>query len=219
MKEEKDLVEVPEIDAFTAFMKRAADYVRENRKNVILGIAGFFVVLALISSIPALIKAKREKSFTELQKALRVIEADNSTEPAQIEKAFSVLNEKYSGTKASALGDIYIARAMHELGEDEKAAEYFKKSVDYFGESSLPGRLSMYELGCLYFDKSPEKAQSYLEPLAETESFVREDALFYLALAGDMQSLETLKSDYPEGFYSEIVRENFNSSKDQSVKN
>jgi len=213
MKEEKDLVEVPEIDAFTVFMKRAVDYIRENRRNVVIGIAGFFILLAVISSIPAFIKAKRENSFTELQKALRFIEVEKGADSDQIEKAFSVLNDKYKGTKASALGDIYIARAMYELDEKEKAAEYFKKAADYFGESSLPGKLSMYELGCLYFDKSQEKAQVYFKPLSEKESFVKEDALFYLALSGDLQSLEKLKNDYPDGFYSAIVKEKNNTLK------
>jgi hypothetical protein len=214
MKEEKDLVEVPEFDAFTAFMKRTFDYVKENRKKVLIGAAVFFIILGLISAVPSFIKAKRENSFAELQKALNSVENYNDVKVLEIEKAFSVLNDKYSNSKASALGDIYMARAFHQIGEDDKAAFHYKKAYDFFGSSSLMGRLSMYELGCLYFDKSVENASNYFKPLAKTDSFMKEDALFYLALSGDTASLDKLKKDYPDGFYSEIVNEKINTIND-----
>ncbi|MDY0131969.1 MAG: hypothetical protein RBR53_04800 [Desulforegulaceae bacterium] len=218
MKENKDLVEVPEIDGFTVFMKRVIDYIGENRKTVIIGIAAFFIFLLLISSIPSFINAKREKSFAELQKALRVIESEENLDLNQIEKAFLVLNEKYKGTKASALGDIYLGRAIYGLGENEKAAVYFKKAANYFGKLSLPGRLSMYELGALYLDDFPEKAEVFLRPLSESESFIKEDALFYLAVSGDPRSIERLKKEYPDGFYSGIIKEKNNFIKSSADK-
>ncbi|MDY0361572.1 MAG: tetratricopeptide repeat protein [Desulforegulaceae bacterium] len=218
MKEEKDLIEVPEIDAFTVFMKRAVDYTKENRQKVIIGILVFFVLLVVISSIPAFLKAKRENSFAELQKALTAVETQKDQSPDEIEQAFAVLNEKYNGSKAAALGDVYIARALYGAGEYEKAAIYYEKAANFFGESALPGKLSMYELGCLYFDRDPEKAGSYLKPLSQTKSFLNEDALFYMALAGDEKSIEVLKKDYPEGFYSNIINEKYNSAADLSVK-
>lgn len=216
MKEEKDLVEVPEIDAFTVFMKRAVDYTRQNRQNVIIGILVFFALLAAVSSIPTFLKAKRDNSFAELQKALTIVEAEKNLSADKIEKAFNDLNEKYDGTKAAALGDLYIGRALYEKGEYEKAAQYYEKAVNYFGESSLPGKLSMYELGCLYFDNDPEKAAKYLRPLSQTKSFLNEDALFYLALAGDEKSIEVFRGEYSEGFYADIINEKFSSNSDLS---
>lgn len=192
-------------------MKRAVDYTRENRQNVIIGILVFFVLLAVISSIPSFLKAKRQNSFAELQKALTLVESEKNQTPEKIEQAFELLNDKYKGTRAAALGDLYLARAFFDAKEIEKAALYYEKAVNYFGETDLPGKLAMYELGCLYFDNSQEKAEKYLRPLSQTKSFLNEEALFYLALSGDEKSIQSFSNDYPEGFYSEIIKEKYSS--------
>ncbi|MGM0417735.1 MAG: tetratricopeptide repeat protein [Thermodesulfobacteriota bacterium] len=199
--------EVPEIDAFTIYLQKVIDYVKENKKYFIAGVLVFFVALAAVSYIPVSMEKKESKAFVELEKGLRDLSASENVTSSEIEKEFASLKSEYSGTNAAGLADLYAARMLYDNKDMEKAAQYYNSAAQTLEGRDLFEDLTDYELGCLYFDTDIEKSESFFQKIASEDSFLKEDALFYLGIAGDKDSLEKLNKEYPEGFYTQLTAE------------
>lgn len=213
MEKNNNEIDVPEIDAFTVFVKNAVEYAKKNKNYVIIGCIVFVIALLGISYTPVLIAEKNASAFASLSKSIDALYNEKDLSVEKVDNIFKPVNEKYSGTKASAFGDIYAARALYGIGEHEKAASHLQNAADFFEHSDLLWDLSEYELGCIYFDKNQEKSLKYFKDIASQESFIKEDALFYLGLAGDKDSLKKLVDDYPNSFYASIAKEKYESLK------
>jgi|GEM_PF-6410041 predicted negative regulator of RcsB-dependent stress response len=199
--------EVPEIDAFTVYLQKVIDYVKENKKYVIAGILLFFVALAAVSYIPVSMEKKESKAFVQLEKGLRNLSASENVTSSDIEQEFGSLKSEYSGTNAAGLADLYAARMLYNNEDIEKAAQYYKRAVQALKGKDLFENLTDYELGCLYFDTDLEKSESFFQKLISDGSFLKEDALFYLGITGNKESLEKLNEEYPQGFYTQLATE------------
>ena len=199
--------EVPEIDAFTIYLQKVIDYVKENKKYVIAGILVFFVALAAVSYIPSYMGKKESKAFVELEKGLRTLSVSENVTTSDIEKEFALLKSEYSDTNAAGLADLYAARMLYGNEEMEKASQYYKSAAQALNGKDLFENLTDYELGCLYFDTDLEKSESFFQKIISDGSFLKEDALFYLGITGNKESLEKLNKEYPQGFYTQLTTE------------
>jgi predicted negative regulator of RcsB-dependent stress response len=207
MEEKNDLADVAEVDAFTIYSKKVVEYVNENRSKVIAGIVGFFVLLLAVSYLPVWLDKKESKGYLELQKSLRAMNSAESkpVKEEELVKFFKPVTDNYKGSKVFGYANLFMARSLYESGDLEKAKVYYEKAGKSLSDDKLLSDIVNYELGCLDFDK--EKSSSYFDKLVKTNGFLEEEALFYLSMSGNEESLEKLNNDFPDGFYSEIVKE------------
>lgn len=205
--EKNELLEVEEIDGFTLFIKNCVTYINENKPKVFGGIAVFFAALIIASSLPAWFEKKEAASFVELQASLSLLATEKPADAEGLIKVFSPVKTKFKGSKAAGLADLYLARNLVEMGKSEDAVKYYESSKTVLGSHGFLSEIISYELGSVYFDKNKDKAFSYFKDVVSSKGFLEEEALFYLALGNDNESLKEYEKRFPKGFYSEIVKE------------
>ena len=205
--EKNELVDVAEFDPFTLFIKKRMEYITNNKIKVIAVAVFFLAALIVASFVPMWLEKKQSSSFVELQHSLRASAEKEVLTKAEIFKIFQPVKEKYKNSKAAGFADLYIARNLYKIGNLKEAADFYLSSEKILSGYDMLSEIIDYELGCLYFDSEPSKSKPYFEKLVSSESFLQEDGLFYLALAGDEKSLEKSAEKFPGGFYSELINE------------
>lgn len=209
-------------DRFVEDVGVAYDFARTNRNQVIALAVGAVVIALAIWGFFVYRSSRENKAQSALADAITVMETSTGTaDPtstaapqfkseqeklAKAEPMFSAVAEKYSGTDASDVADLYLARIAASRGDAARAKERLQSFIRDHGDHMLAGaaQLSLYELQLQGGAGAKEVISEVEKELGKDDSPLPKDALLsMLARAYEM----TGAPDKARDVYQRIVNE------------
>lgn len=148
---------------------KAESFFDKNRKPVMIGGIAIVAVIAGFFLYQFLIKAPKEKEAANaIWRATQYQEIDSASlalNGGPDFEGFEEIAEKYSGTKAGKIASYWCGINYRDMGEYEKALEYFRKAD--FDDENL-GVLALGNVGDMYVQlDNLEEGASWLEKAAK----------------------------------------------------
>lgn len=196
-------------DTVVTFYARALNYF-DTHKTLVYGVAaGVIVLLAALIGFSYLGAQKEQRAADAVAAAVRSYEAGlyrEALDGVAGNKGLLAVADEYGSTPTGNLSRFYAADALFNVGEYDRALEYFRsyrKEGDYIGASALAGEANILEIQ----GKPLEAAELYMQAAR-----IHEDDEFsprYLMDAGRayeaggeysraVQVYESVEEDYPD---------------------
>ncbi len=135
-------------DRLVTFYFKAQTWIDQNSKMLLIALAAFIVVLAIVVFFNFSKKKMEANASVELAKAVRAYQNSD------YQNALPLLNnlvENYGGSKSGKIGSFYLANTFFNNGDYDNAQKYYKKFVSgYKGDnvilsSAMAGIAACYE--------------------------------------------------------------------------
>lgn len=216
----KKLLKEP--DEFITFTGQLIQFGRTYQKQLVGGLAIFFIILITTSSVryfSAKGEADASLSLSKAQKKYQEVLTSQGPEDAlnQTEKDFNKILEDFSGKMVGKQARLIFADMNYNAGKIDRAIELYEVSLKGWNNTPKIRNLILNALGYAYEKKSDfEKALTYYEKVNKgDETIGKADALYNLArlyakLGNAKQSkdaYQNLSKTYSDYVYASIVKE------------
>ena len=188
---------VKEPDEFVSVSGMAAEYIRNNYRNIV-PMAVIVVVIALIATAWTYYSRGREKDAVLLFNQSRQFYLSGSKAPDQqpvaerYQKAleqFENVTKKYSGTSSAIKSLIYMGDCSYHLGKYDQAIEYYTTFINKSEKGNYLRRSVLESLGYCYEGKGNyEQALNYFKQSLD-EGTAGTHELTYLDIARCYEAL------------------------------
>lgn len=228
-KSRKELLKKP--DEFITFTGKAIAIARDYQNQITYTLLAFVAIGLIFLGYRFFAQRAETKAFSMLQKTQSAYETQKATSSSEeayntISQAFQDIIKKYGGNAGGKLARVIYANISYEAGQYEKAITLYKQSLNDFQDDKAVNNLILNSLGHAYQQmKDTQNAAVYFErAAAQTDSFVREDALFNLGWVyqnmgqadKSRQTLQQIVDDYPNSLYFDMVQEELSARKSAS---
>ncbi len=229
-KSRKELLKKP--DEFITFTGRAISIARDYQNQITYTLLAIVAIGFIFLGYRFFAQRAETKAFSMLQKSQSAYEkqkAASSSEEAYntVSQAFQDIIKKYGGNAGGKLARVVYANISYEAGQYEKAITLYNQSLNDFQDDKAVNNLILSSLGHAYQQmQDTQNAVVFFErAAAQTDSFVREDALFNLGWVyhkmgqadKSRQTLQQIVDDYPNSLYFDMVQEELGARKSDSA--
>ncbi|HPG40995.1 MAG TPA: tetratricopeptide repeat protein [bacterium] len=193
-------------DKLVTFYFKAQTWVDQNSKTLLIALAAFIAVLAIVIFLNFTHKKKEAGASVELAKAMRAYQESD------YQNALPLLNnlvENYGSTHSGKLGAFYLANTFFKNGDFDNAQKYYKKFASGFkGDEVILSSAMAGIAACLEQKNDYEGAARQYEKTAARFSdtfiapayFIKAGRCYSLAQNNEKakQLYEKIIKDYPE---------------------
>ncbi len=158
-----------EPDQFVSFWRRVYESALENRNKFFLPIGGIVLLVLFVSGFLYYQSQKEQSAQMELYSILKDYPRDGSESSDKKEKVIKSLDafkDRFSGTSAGRVGELYRAHMMFNEGEFEKAGKLYKTIAESGATDDLITGIAGISLARLYQDQG-----KYAESTETLEKF------------------------------------------------
>ena len=170
-------------DGFITFLNKAISFINNNKKQFIIGVGIFIILVVGIYGFNIYIEKKEDKAFAKLEEIkkryVEVLNTEGFKEGYKAsQKDFEQLFQKFDGCVSAKLGMIVYGNIAYFAEDYEKAISTYQKALDSFGQDSLNNiLLSNIAYSNLMINKE-EKAMESFEKIASASDSIMKDSAF-----------------------------------------
>jgi len=207
-------------DEFLTLTSRFLEKIRTHWKPISAGGAVLLVVVVGVMAASYFSKKAEEKAFVLLNRAMNHYAAEGRSEdPAKALEAvapdFEALFTQFGDRRGGAAGRLIFAQMNYLAGRPEVAAAQYEEALKLYPQDSYEALAARSGLGYAQAAAGQsEKAITSFTAIADgQDSVLKADALYQLSLlyqktgqeAAFAEALKTLKKDYPQFMYAEMI--------------
>ncbi len=154
-------------DKLVTFYFKAQDFYRLYQKWVHYGILAVVVLISLGIYIANSKQEAEEKASVELARGKAAYQNEDYDVAIDI---LSALTSDFSGTRAAAMGTLYLAKAYLAKKDYEQAEAYFRKYLDDYGDDPILKTAAAMGIAVVYDERGDfEKAAELYEEAAQMD--------------------------------------------------
>ena len=222
-KTRKELLKTP--DEFLTLSGKALGLITTYQKQISYALCAVVAIAVIIMGYRFFAQRAEANAFSMLDQAQSKYEQLEETSSAneaysQVSPDFQTILKKYGGNAGGKIARVVYANISYNAGQYAEAIKLYEASLKGFENDKLIYHLMLSNLGYAYLMMDDERnAALYFEKAAaETDSLVREGALFNLGLIyqklgeteKSRQTFQQIVTSYPNSVYGDIVREKLN---------
>jgi tetratricopeptide (TPR) repeat protein len=207
-------------DEFLTLTSRLLEKTRTHWKSITAGGVVLLIVLVGVMATSYFSKKAEEKAFVLLNQAMNHYAIEGRGEdPVKALDAvapdFETLFAQYGDRRGGAAARLIYAQMNYLAGRPEEAAAQYEEALKLYPQDSYAASAAMSGLGYAQAAAGQsEKAIAAFTAIANGhDSILKADALYQLSLlyqktgqeAAFTEALKTLKKDYPQFMYAEMV--------------
>lgn len=132
-------------DEFVSATQRAAEYVQENPRMVILVTAGLLILLAVALGVRTYRESRLEAAAKDLGRAYQMLSRDGAGAAAE---TLATVAETWSGTGAGVLARAYAANSFLSEGDEVRARGHYELLLEQTADPFYR-QIAQYNLGVL----------------------------------------------------------------------
>lgn len=215
-------------DKFIDEMNEAYSFASRNRRNLVLAVAAMAVLLAVVAGVALYRKGEQKKAQAELAEAIAIVDAPSADTPgtaatdakykteaekfARAEPMFARIGDKYSGSNAGDVAELYLARIAAAKGDTKVAQAKLEDFVRQHHDHMLAAaaQQSLYELR-LQGAETKATIAELEQKLGDEATIIPKDAILSLLARGyemtgdESRARETyrrLVNEFPDSPYA-----------------
>jgi len=214
--------ELEKPDEFVTFFSKTAEYVVNNKTQVI-GAGGVILAIILGVSLFLFYSARTEKKASGiLSQGVEKYETAMQTKSPQeaykeVEPAFKSFLENYSGQKSGQNARLIYANICYNGGNYDKAIALFTQGLEDFETQPFIRSLVLNSLGFVYEAKKdfPKAIEYFQKAASEPDAAMKDEAFFHIGQiysemgepAKGEDAFKKIISDHTDSLFTDIVSE------------
>ncbi len=217
--------ELEQLDPFQENLIKAMALVTEYKKQLILIVGAFVLVIAIFSGIMYSFQKAENSAATRVTQALKTYSEANDPDKGYdlVSQEFETIFKDYSNTTAGKMAKVQFAKICYEASKFDQSFKYYKDALDTLKNDAAMENFLLASLGHVSIArKDLEKAKSYFSRIENGASdLLKDEAKFTLALldesAGNISEsktrFETIVNDFETSIYRTIAQSKVNEMK------
>ncbi len=217
--------ELEQLDPFQENLIKAMALVTEYKKQLILIVGAFVLVIAIFSGIMYGFQKAENSAATRVTQALKAYTDANDPDKGydQVNQEFEAIFKEYSNTTAGKMAKVQFAKICYEASKFDQSFMYYKDALNTFKNDAAMENFLLASLGHVNIAlKDLEKAKSYFLKIENGSSdLLKDEAKFTLALLDESSGnvseskarFETIINDFETSIYRTIAQSKINEMK------
>ncbi len=217
--------ELEQLDPFQENLIKAMALITEYKKQLILIVGAFVLVIAIFSGIMYSFQKAENSAATKVTQALKTYTDANDPDKGyeQVSQDFEAIFKDYSNTTAGRIAKVQFAKICYEASKFDLSYKYYEDALNTFKNDAAMENFLLASLGHVSIARNDlEKAKSYFLKIENsTTDLLKDEAKFSLALldesTGNMTEskarFETIVNDFETSIYRTIAQSKINELK------